>query len=292
VKAGESFEELARQFSDDASREEGGEIAPLQPGETPPEFERIAFETAPGKLSPVFETSLGFHLLVRKSTENMAAQHILIAFSGARSAPDTLRRTRTAALERAEKILAEVRNPEVSFPVAAATYSDDVQTFSKGGFLGVFFRGQMDPAFEAAAFALEPGGISPIVETPYGFHIIRRVTPRLVRVAHILVSFTGAGDPGGVSLRTEDQGLKRALDVLFRARQGEDFAALAREFSDDAATREKGGRLPPIAHGQTVPEFEEVTFSLQPGQVSDVVKTVFGFHVIKRLDDPSLQGRQ
>jgi peptidyl-prolyl cis-trans isomerase SurA len=284
LEAGERFDELAREYSDDASRAEGGEIAPLQPGETPPEFERMAYATTPGKISPVFESSLGFHILLRRNLESIAAQHLLIRYAGARSAPDTLRRTRVEALERAEKILAEVRNPATSFPVAAATYSDDDLTFSKGGYLGVFLRGVMDPAFEAAAFALAPGEISGIVETPYGFHIIRRVQPALIRVAHILVTFTGTTGATDPTLRTEDQALKRALDCLFRARQGEDFAALAREYSDDPATREQGGRLPPIDRGQTVPEFEEVTFSLQPGQISDVVKTVFGFHIIKRLD--------
>jgi len=284
LEAGERFEDLAREFSDDASRAEGGEIAPLQPGETPPEFERIAYATTPGKLSPVFETPLGFHILYRRSQENIAAQHILIRFTGAHSAPDTLRRTRVEALELAERILAEVRNPATSFPVAAATYSEDERTFPKGGYLGVIYRGQMDRAFEAAAFALAPGEISGLVETPYGFHIIRRVEPALIRVAHILVTFAGTAGASNPSLRTEDQALKRALDCLFRARQGEDFAALALEYSDDPATRERGGRLPRIDRGQTVPEFEEVTFSLKPGQISDVVKTVFGFHVIKRLD--------
>jgi len=290
LEAGERFEDLAREFSDDASREEGGEIAPLEPGETPPEFERMAFATAPGKIAPVFESPLGFHILMRRSTESLAAQHILIRFQGARDAPDTLRRTRVEALERAERVLAEVRNPATSFPVAAATYSDDDMTFSKGGYLGLFVRGQMDPAFEAAAFALANGEISSIVETPYGFHIIRRVERSLVRVAHVLVSFTGSENPGDPTFRTEDQALKRALDVLFRAQQGEDFAALAREFSDDLGTKEQGGRLPPIERGQTVPEFEEVTFSLRPGQISDVVKTVFGFQVIKRLDNPEDSG--
>lgn len=284
IEAGERFEDLAREFSDDASRAEGGEIAPLEPGETPPEFERMAHATAPGKVSPVFETPYGFHILMRRSLESVAAQHILIRYSGARGAPDTLRRTRVEALERAERVLAEVRNPATSFPVAAATYSDDDMTYSKGGYLGVFLRGQMDPAFETAAFALQVGEISSIVETPYGFHVIRRVPQGMVRVAHILVSFTGSSNLGDPTLRTEDQALKRALDVLFRARKGEDFAGLAREFSDDVATKEQGGRLPPIDRGQTVPEFEEVTFSLQPGQISDVVKTSFGFHVIKRLD--------
>ena len=284
LEAGERFEDLAREFSDDASSEEGGEIAPLEPGETPPEFESMAYATAPGEISPVFETSFGYHILTRRSTESIAAQHILIRFRGARDAPDTLRRTRVEALERAERILSEVLNPATSFPVAAATYSDDDATFRGGGYLGRFARGQMDPAFEAAAFALAIGEISSIVETPYGFHILRRVEPAMVRVAHIMVSYTGAANPGDPTFRTEDQALQRALDVLFRARKGEDFAALAREFSDDLGTKERGGRLPPIDRGQTVPEFEEVTFSLRPGQISDVVKTAFGFHVIKRLE--------
>lgn len=77
------------------------------------------------------------------------------------------------------------------------------------------------------------------------------------------------------------QNRSKAEDVLKRVRAGEDFAKLAKEFSTDPGSKEKGGDLGWFGHGQMVPEFEQAAFALQPGQVSDLVQTKFGYHIIK-----------
>jgi peptidyl-prolyl cis-trans isomerase C len=96
-----------------------------------------------------------------------------------------------------------------------------------------------------------------------------------VRARHILIKVAQ-----GVSQDDEDKLKKRADGALKRAKKGEDFAKLAAEFSEDSS-KDKGGDLGFFARGQMVAEFEEVAYSIQPGQVSDLVRTQFGYHIIK-----------
>jgi peptidyl-prolyl cis-trans isomerase C len=100
----------------------------------------------------------------------------------------------------------------------------------------------------------------------------------LLTIRHILVS-TGN--------RTEEQARKRAEEILQKVRSGADFAKLAKEFSDDPGSKQNGGSLGAIPRSQVaalfVPEFAKAVEALQPGQVSDLVKTQYGFHII-RLD--------
>lgn len=99
-----------------------------------------------------------------------------------------------------------------------------------------------------------------------------------VHVEHILLKTTGKTDAEVAEIR------KKAEDVLAKARKGAKFEDLARQYSEDDTTKTKGGDLGWIVKGQTVQEFEQAAFSLKPGELSGLVKSMFGFHIIKMME--------
>lgn len=104
--------------------------------------------------------------------------------------------------------------------------------------------------------------------------------PEQIRVAHILLraDVETMSDEEIAAQRT------RALQVKARLSAGEDFASLARELSEERATAENGGELPRlVAKGQFVPPFDSAAWALGEGEVSDIVRTRFGFHIIKLI---------
>ena len=99
-----------------------------------------------------------------------------------------------------------------------------------------------------------------------------------VHVQHILLMTVGKTDAEAEEIR------QKAQDVLKQAKKGAKFEDLAKKYSEDPGTKDKGGDLGWITQGQTVPEFEKTAFGLEKDKISDLVKTQYGFHIIKVLD--------
>src|SRR5947207_862966 len=113
------------------------------------------------------------------------------------------------------------------------------------------------------------------IERAYNNDIEQYTTPEQVRASHILLKTEGK-DEAAVKTRIED--------LLKQARAGADFAELAKKYSEDEGSAKNGGDLDFFQRGRMVAEFDQVAFSLQPGQISDAVKTQYGYHIIKLVD--------
>ena len=114
---------------------------------------------------------------------------------------------------------------------------------------------------------------------------VKRIGPDgLVQVSHILLRWNQQAPDSEVAAA------KVRIDSMYKAlKAGADFAELAKKVSEDPGSARQGGLLPFVQRGQFVKEFEDVAFSLQPGQMSDIVQTAYGFHIIKVMEKKMLE---
>ena len=122
------------------------------------------------------------------------------------------------------------------------------------------------------------------LRTYYDQHGEEYRVPEQVKVSHIWIKMPVPGDDGKIDDKKVAEAQHRADDLLKQVRSGAKFDDLAKKYSEDPGSANVGGSLGWIGRGQATPEFEKVTFSLPKGQISDVVKSSDGFHII-RVDD-------
>jgi peptidyl-prolyl cis-trans isomerase D len=108
--------------------------------------------------------------------------------------------------------------------------------------------------------------------------------PARVKVRHILIEMPKPGTDGKVDQKAVDNARAKAMDVLKQAKATSDWTELAKKYSGDPGSKDKGGELGWLGKGQTVAEFDKVAFAQNKGQISDPVQTSFGFHIIQTED--------
>jgi parvulin-like peptidyl-prolyl isomerase len=170
------------------------------------------------------------------------------------------------ATQEARPLAAAAGDPRTADPTAATPAPTNTGTTFKVGKAD-------DPSSTSSA---KPGGSdpSPAPATP----------PKKIAARHVLVQWMNAEKAAPSVVRTKDQALAVAKEVLRRARAGDDLARLAVEYSDEPGAGNRGGSLGVFGHGAMVPAFEEAAFKLKVGEVSDIVETPFGYHVIQRTE--------
>ena len=122
------------------------------------------------------------------------------------------------------------------------------------------------------------------LQSYYDQHRDQYRVPEQVKVSHILIKTPLAGPDGKVDEKGVAEAQHRAEDLLKQLKSGAKFETLAEKYSEDPGSAKQGGSLGWVGRGQTVPEFEKAAFSLPKGQMSDLVKSSYGFHII-RVDD-------
>ncbi|MHB1688888.1 MAG: peptidylprolyl isomerase [Ignavibacteriaceae bacterium] len=174
IKNGANFEEMAKKYSQDMySRSKGGDIFYITAGELPYQFEDAVYNTIPGQVYPqVVKSPYGYHIIKvtdkRIRVPEIRASHILASFADSTGKIDSAR-----ALAKIDTVMYQLEHGG-NFEQLAEKYSDDPGTRKRGGDLGYFGMRMMILPFSEAAFDLKNiGDISGIVETRYGYHIIK-----------------------------------------------------------------------------------------------------------------------
>lgn len=221
--------------------------------------------------------------LYAKQQEIIDVSHLLI-----RVAPDAAPSDTLAAYEKISA-LADSLAAGTDFGDLAFRHSEDPSARSRNegpgyrGRIGFFSAGRLVEEFEDMAYATPVGAVSPVFRTQFGYHILkvhdRRPAVDDIQVAHLMLQ-PGLTAADSAKVQEQIRELKARLDA------GEDFATLARQYSADRTSGERGGDLGYISYdAPIVPSFKEAAFALEnPGDVSDVVETRFGYHLIKLLD--------
>ncbi|MGR8948099.1 MAG: peptidylprolyl isomerase [Gammaproteobacteria bacterium] len=219
------------------------------------------------------------------SEEEYRIGHILISVpSGATD------EEKAAAKEKAESVQARLKGGS-DFGDMAVAVSDGQNALDRGD-LGWRKMNEIPSLFEPSIRGMEVGEVSSLITSPSGYHIISLTDQRsgdqvLVeqhKARHILISPS--------ELISDEEALNRIRQLKYRLEEGEDFAQIARQHSDDRGSALDGGNLGWVSKGQMVPEFEEVMIYSDVGVISHPFRSEFGWHILQVTERRTYDGTE
>lgn len=222
----------------------------------------------------------------KRMKTDVRASHIMIAVDAAASPEDTLE-----AYKKITNIKKQI-NKGGDFDALAEEYSADTYSAKNGGDLGYFTVFNMVYPFENAAYKADIGEVVGPIRTRFGYHLVKTTDKRKARgevqVSHILVLDNDKND--GKEVADPE---KKVKEIYEKLQAGEDFATLAKQYSEDPTSAQKGGRLQEFGINKMYPEFEDAAFLLENvGEYTQPVKTPIGWHIIKldkKLEIPAFE---
>ncbi len=212
--------------------------------------------------------------------ENLHVQHILL---NCPPGTDTL-----VVYKKIDSIYKEIMAGHATFESMAKGYSNDDGTKDNGGDIGYMTAMQYVYPFENMAYATPAGKVSKPFRTQFGYHILK-VTNRYpdrgqVKVAQILLLSPKSRGEEGLAIAR-----KRADSAMAMLKGGASFGEVVKKYSDDRLSANDSGVLKPFGAGKMVPVFEDAAFALKkPGDVSEPIKTSYGYHIIKLISKTPL----
>lgn len=213
--------------------------------------------------------------------EEVNVSHILVM-----SSKDDLPKDTIIAYNKIAGIRKQIVDNSISFDSAARKYSEDPSAKSNNGLLGYFSAFQMIYPFENMAYNTPKGEVSKVFRTQFGYHILkvndRRKSQGELKVAHIMVRFNNDA---------EINTAKEKIDAIYKKLQGgEKFEELVKQYSEDYSTKGNNGEMTWFKSTSQLPnDFKEAAFSLKNiGDYSTPVKTEFGWHIIKKIEQKGI----
>ncbi|MFT7157246.1 MAG: peptidyl-prolyl cis-trans isomerase SurA [Parvicella sp.] len=213
-----------------------------------------------------------------RTVNELKASHLLLLCGADQSPEDTLK-----VYNRIVSIQKDIAKGKLTFDEAAVKYSQDESVKVNKGNLGYFSAFRMVYPFEDAAYRTDMGKVSNPVRTQFGYHLINPTETRKsrgkVKVAHIMVRV----QKNATDVERENA-LKKINEISAKIKEGENFGALVRDFSDDRNSVRRNGELDWVEPGKYYPEFEAAAFELKEDDaVSEPILTPAGYHILKRI---------